>query len=144
MPTPNYDHRYLKGVQYFNSHDYFASHEVWEDLWLDSKGADKGYYKGLIQAAVSLHHLTQGNKHGAGRLLAGCTRYLTPYCPRHLGLDVEEFLTAMTRCVGQAVARSDPLEQDQPYTDCWPDIRLSQASDDPLIPPQRLEAHEQL
>ena len=28
-----YDLRYLAGVVLFNDQDFFAAHEVWEDLW---------------------------------------------------------------------------------------------------------------
>lgn len=53
--------------------------------------------KGLIQATVALHHLDAGNLKGALSLYQGQKKYLAPYRPRMMGLDVETFLDAMDR-----------------------------------------------
>src|SRR5262249_10939110 len=55
---------------FFNAGKYFEAHEVWEDLWRPTEnGPLKDCYQGLIQAAVALHHLQQGNEVGAGSQL---------------------------------------------------------------------------
>ncbi len=104
MGQTNYDPLYLRGVNEFNRRNYFRSHEVWEDLWIGEAGSARQFYKGLIQAAVALHHLTHGNAHGARKLLAGCERYLRSYRSRYLGLDVDRFTAAMRGCVEGALA----------------------------------------
>jgi predicted metal-dependent hydrolase len=93
---------YLRGIEQFNQQRYFDSHEVWEDLWIDETGPSRLFYKGLIQAAVALYHLARGNLHGADKLLEGSQRYLAPYRPWYLGLDVDGFLAAMRRCFEDA------------------------------------------
>ena len=50
----DYEPRYLAGILFFNSHDFFEAHEVWEDLWADSHDDERRFYQGLIQAAVAL------------------------------------------------------------------------------------------
>jgi uncharacterized protein len=104
MGQAHYDPLYLRGVDEFNREHYFQSHEVWEDLWIGESGSARLFYKGLIQAAVALHHLTNGNAHGARKLLAGCERYLRPYRSRYMGLDVDGFTTAMNGCVEDVLA----------------------------------------
>lgn len=81
----------------FNEGDYLAAHELFEELWEATSGPDADCYKGLLQAAVALHHLSEGNGEGALRLYRGHRRYLAPYPPGHLGLDLGGFLEAMQR-----------------------------------------------
>ena len=61
-------------------------------------GPDRLFYKGLIHAAVALHHLGNGNTRGAGKVFGSCTRYLDPYQPVYLGLHVAAFLLELCRC----------------------------------------------
>jgi predicted metal-dependent hydrolase len=79
----------------FNAEKYLAAHEVLDDLWEATSGPDEGFYKGLIQSAVAMHHLTEGNLEGALKLHRGQRRLLAPYLPRHLGLNVSSFLEDM-------------------------------------------------
>jgi hypothetical protein len=104
MACEAYHPLYLRGIEYFNGGNYFASHEVWEDLWRRESGRSRQFYKGLIQAAVALHHLTHGNQHGATKLLAGSQDCLQPFRSRYLGLDIDGFLAALDRCVVEALA----------------------------------------
>jgi predicted metal-dependent hydrolase len=106
MAYEAYHPLYLRGVAHFNRGDFFASHEVWEDLWRKESGRSRQFYKGLIQAAVALYHLTHGNQHGAAKLLAGSQSYLEPYRSRYMGLDVDGFLAALGRCVTTALSRA--------------------------------------
>ncbi|MGO8748639.1 MAG: DUF309 domain-containing protein [Thermoguttaceae bacterium] len=97
MPEANYDPRYLRGIEEFNRRNYFESHEIWEDLWIDERGPDREFYKGLIQAAVALHHWTRGNLGGALTLWHRSRGYLQPYGARHLGLDLQGLLGTLAR-----------------------------------------------
>jgi predicted metal-dependent hydrolase len=99
MVEPTYPPLYLRGIERFNRQEYFESHEVWEELWIGEEGAARSFYKGLIQAAVALYHLENGNAHGARKLLLGCTGYLAPYRRKYQGLDVDRFLAEMRRCL---------------------------------------------
>jgi hypothetical protein len=47
----------------------FHAHEVFEDAWKTSDGADRALWKGLAQLAVGLTHLARGNQRGADALL---------------------------------------------------------------------------
>ena len=79
----------------FNDGRWLASHELFEELWEATEGADADCFKGLLQAAVAMHHLEEDNPEGALRLYRGHRRYLAPYLPSHLGLDLEGFLKEM-------------------------------------------------
>ena len=76
-----YDPLYLKGIAYFNACEFFEAHEVWEDLWKNYSGALRLFYKGLIQAAVALHHFGNGNIRGARKVYGSSRGYLSQYGP---------------------------------------------------------------
>lgn len=99
MAADDYEPLYLRGIARFNEEEFFESHEVWEELWIRERGPSRQYYKGLIQAAVSLHHLGRGNLRGARTLLGRAENCLGAYRPGHLGLDVDAFLAALREYV---------------------------------------------
>jgi predicted metal-dependent hydrolase len=59
------DDTFGRGLALFNRGEFFACHEVWEELWLRSAGAEKDFYQGLIQAAAAILHAERGNPRGA-------------------------------------------------------------------------------
>jgi predicted metal-dependent hydrolase len=66
-----------EGRIFFNAGRYYEAHEVWEDLWRETRGSLRRYYQGLIQAAVGLHHLSRNNGIGARSQLGKALRNLT-------------------------------------------------------------------
>ncbi len=82
-------------AELWNRGSYLAAHEVLDELWEATEGPDADFYKGLIQAAICLHHWQSGNAAGARKLYQGHRRCLAAYLPHHLGLDVEGFLAGM-------------------------------------------------
>jgi uncharacterized protein len=103
MASSEYDPRYLRGIEHFNRGEYFQSHEVWEDLWRAVDDPAKTFYKGLIQAAVSIYHRQRGNRHGADKLLASSRACLQGFGAGYLGLDVEDFLLQLAGCRSSTV-----------------------------------------
>jgi predicted metal-dependent hydrolase len=85
------DPRYRAGIDLFNRGDYFEAHEVWEDLWRDCPASERRFYQALIQAAVAVYHFHRGNFTGADRLFHSGRRYMEPYRPQYLGLDIDPF-----------------------------------------------------
>lgn len=84
-------------VTLFDGGRYLAAHELFEELWEATEGDDSDFYKGLVQAAVALHHLAAGNAEGAARLHSSHRALLARYQPEHLGLEVGRFLEEMRR-----------------------------------------------
>ena len=83
------------GIELFDGGRYLAAHELFEEIWEASEGGDADFFKGLIQAAIALHHFQSGNLEGAAKLYSGHRRFLAPFLPSHAGLDVERFLRDM-------------------------------------------------
>jgi hypothetical protein len=57
----------------------FHAHEVFEDAWKLSGGAEAGLWKGLAQLAVAVTHRLRGNDTGAHALFARAAAALAPY-----------------------------------------------------------------
>jgi predicted metal-dependent hydrolase len=140
--TTDYDARYLAGIQFFNRRDFFEAHEVWEDLWQECAGPERRFYQGLIQAAVALHHFSNGNLRGAAKLYHSARDYMQRFGSNYQGLDVEAFWRQMERCFAEVLAAADPdrrvqLDEAQiptitldPAPPSWPDLADFEAAED--------------
>ena len=100
-----------EGVALFDAARYHEAHEAFERCWLANEGGDADFFKGLIQAAICMHHYADGNIAGARKLYAGHRRLLAPFLPAHRSLDLEAFLAEMQRVLGPA-SRSTPASFD--------------------------------
>ncbi len=87
-------HLLRQGVELFNAGQYRQAHEPWEKVWLTGT-QDGDFWKGLIQAAIALHHFERGELEGARKLYRGHRGYLGAYVPQHRGIRVEKLLTDM-------------------------------------------------
>jgi predicted metal-dependent hydrolase len=79
----------------FGEGAFFDAHEILEAFWVGYSGADRDFYKGLIQAAVALHHASTGNALGAAGVGARARGHLAPYAPRYQSVDVDAILARL-------------------------------------------------
>jgi len=86
-----------RGLALFNSGEFFACHEVCEELWLRSVGAEKLFYQGLIQAAVAILHAERGNLRGAVSTWRKARAKLDALPANHMGIALGEFREALAR-----------------------------------------------
>jgi len=128
MTQSPYDPRYLEGIEHFNQCDFFEAHEVWENLWADTHGDARLFYKGLIQVAVCLHHFGNGNIRGARKLYASSSGYLENYRPKFLGLDVNKLLGQLEECCRDIIASKEEFPQIEIVADLIPEIHLEEAA----------------
>jgi uncharacterized protein len=122
--TEPYDPRYLQGVAYFNACEFFEAHEVWEDLWKDYSGNLRLFYKGLIQAAVALHHFGNGNVRGARKVYRSSRGYLDAYRPVCVGLDLDAFLSRFDACFAEIAESTDEFPGVELDPELIPEISL--------------------
>jgi len=124
-PPTNYDARYLGGILFFNAHDFFQAHEVWEGLWLElAGGPDRRFIQGLIQAAVALYHFGNGNFPGARKLYQTSRGYMEPCGSPYLGLDSTRFWEQMEKCFRPIVNEPEPKRELRPDESLIPKIEL--------------------
>ena len=99
-----------EGVRLFNGRCFEESHEEFEHGWLASEAGDSDFFKGLVQAAICLHKLEQGQLDGAGKLHSGMRRYLAAYLPTHRGMDVGGLLEGMRSFIEAATAHPEAID----------------------------------
>ena len=78
-----------QGVEEFNRAYFFEAHETLEDLWRGTSGPLRLFYQGLIQLAVALYHLSNGNRRGALNLLSKGLDKLAAFQPACQSIDVD-------------------------------------------------------
>jgi len=120
-----YDPLYLQGIAFFNACEFFEAHEVWEDLWKSYSGELRLFYKGLIQAAVALHHFGNGNIRGARKVYGSSRGYLAEYRPTCEGLDLEKFLSEFDACFAQVAANDEQFPSIELNPELIPEIWLN-------------------
>ena len=130
MDDAAYHPLYLGGIEHFNVCDFFEAHEVWEELWSDDRSDSRKFLQGLIQAAVALHHFGNGNIRGAKKLFLSSTAYLAPYRPRHLGLDVDQFLAEFDKCFTEVLASQEEFPHLEIDPERIPEIHLDPPAGD--------------
>ena len=87
-----------KGIDEFNTHRFFECHETLEDIWRAERRPLRQFYKGVIQVAAGFHHVGRNNFKGTVNKLESGTRYLEPFQPRYLGVDVQQLIEEARRC----------------------------------------------
>jgi len=87
--------RFQEGIELFNRGRFFDCHEALEEVWLEFSGDRKKFLQGLIQLTVAFHHLRNGNRVGAGRLLAAAIEKLALDSPERALIDVDALLAAV-------------------------------------------------
>lgn len=65
-----------KGLQLFNTGEYFEAHEALEDAWNAEEGDAKNLYRGILQTAVVYLHITRGNFNGAVKVYGRSLKWL--------------------------------------------------------------------
>jgi len=131
-----YDPLYLQGIAFFNACEFFEAHEVWEDLWKSYSGELRLFYKGLIQAAVALHHFGNGNIRGARKVYGSSRGYLAEYRPTCEGLDLEKFLSEFDACFAPVAANDEQFPSIELNPELIPEIWLNPPVE---LPPVEVE-----
>ena len=112
------ENHFQEGIELFNSGKYFAAHEAWEEIWLESQGEEKHFYQGLIQLAAAFHHFRRGNSEGAKSLATEALRKLQDFAPRHGGLDLKHLLEQMKpwqAFLGKLKGKGKGTDQSPPF-----------------------------
>jgi len=85
-----------EAIALFNRGEWYACHDLIEDLWHQCQGPDRQALQGLLQIAVAQLHLERKNLRGATVLLGEGLGRLKPYGSEALGLDLPPLLAAVS------------------------------------------------
>ena len=92
------DERFRQAIELFDAEEFFACHDVLEELWSETYSEERNFLQGLIHAAVALFHFGEGNLSGARKMFDSHRKYLEPYGATYAGVDLAEFERRMTAC----------------------------------------------
>ncbi|HEY7349313.1 MAG TPA: DUF309 domain-containing protein [Ktedonobacterales bacterium] len=97
----------LHGIEQFNHREYFECHETLEGIWIKERRPIRTVYKGILQVGVGCYHLLRGNYRGAIIKLDSGARYLEPFAPRCMRVDIAR-LIADARTLQSALTQLGP------------------------------------
>ena len=109
LDTEGFETRYRSGLAALRAGEYFAAHEALEDAWRAAPQEERDFFQGLVHVAVAWYQAGRGRQIGTERQLAKAIRRLTPYAPRHRGLELEPLLAQLRAAL--EVAQAERLEQ---------------------------------
>ncbi len=92
MADSEIDPEFEKAIALFNNGNYYACHDVLEEIWHNAWQSDRAFYQGILQIAVGLYHLKSLNWHGATILLGEGTSRLPAYLSDYQSINVESLL----------------------------------------------------
>ena len=95
------DDRYWRGVDLFNSGEYFEAHEVWEEIWAVAKGPERRFLQALIHFAVGCYHHGRGNRVGAVRQWDKGVTKIQAFRPHWHGIQTESLVHAAKSGLGE-------------------------------------------
>ncbi|WOB44834.1 DUF309 domain-containing protein [Thermoleptolyngbya oregonensis NK1-22] len=117
------------GVEQFNHRQFYECHDTLEAIWMEAMEPERTFYQGVLQIAVALYHLSNGNGRGATMLLGEGLRRLGRYTPDYDGVDVEQL-------VHQSAAILEDLQQRGPEqaAELWRSLSTSPGCEAPCLP----------
>jgi len=77
-----------EGLHCYRAERFFEAHEYWEAVWLTLAEPEKSFLQSLVQISAAFHHLSRGNRIGAGSLLSRSIRRLDKSPSHFCGIDV--------------------------------------------------------
>ena len=115
---------FRKGIEEFNTQCFFEAHDTWEELWRETSGPDRLFYQGLIQTAVGLYHMRNGNFRGARSQFGKALDKLERYLPAYHGIDTGHLVQGVRACLA-SVGNGGAEDVVQPDPPPAPEIRMS-------------------
>ena len=108
---------FAQGIELFNRQEFFACHEVLEDLWRPMRGPWRLFLQGVIHLAVGFYHHQKANPAGAERQLRKGLKKLAGYLPEFDGVNTALLYREGLACL-EGIARGRGPER-------FPEIRHS-------------------
>lgn len=86
-----------EGLRLFNAGEYYAQHDVFEALWMETEGPVRELYRAILQVGVALYQTQRGNRRGALKMLLRSAQWLRDLPDSCQGLDVAQLRADVRR-----------------------------------------------
>jgi predicted metal-dependent hydrolase len=124
-----YPVEYLAGIDLYNSGEFHAAHDAWEERWMGPVDPrEKLFLQAMIQSAVAFHHLQIGRPGAARQMyLAAKEKFGKLGADVFMSLDLIDYQDQLDRALSWLLSVPDPREIEQPEIQP-PTIRLATTS----------------
>lgn len=126
-----YPVEYIAGIDLYNSGEFHAAHDAWEERWMGEVGPqEKLFLQAMIQSAVAFHHLDIGRPGAARQMyLRAKEKFAKLGRSVFMSLDLEEYQAQLDVALSWLLTAADPRTLPMPQIKA-PKIRLLLAVDD--------------
>jgi hypothetical protein len=111
-----YPIEYIAGIDLYNSGEFHAAHDAWEERWMGPVAPDeKLFLQAMIQSAVAFHHLQIGRPGAARQMyLRAKEKFARLNEPVFMSLDLADYQAQLDRALSWLLSVPDPRELEQP------------------------------
>ena len=126
-----YPVEYIAGIDLYNSGEFHAAHDAWEERWMGEVGPqEKLFLQAMIQSAVAFHHLDIGRPGAARQMYERAKeKFARLNCRVFMSLDLEVYQAQLDTALSWLLSVPDPRTLPMPEI-TPPRIRLLPAIDD--------------
>lgn len=82
-----------QGVEKFNRGEYYAQHDLFEALWVQTASPVRDLYRAILQVGVAYYQIERGNYRGALKMLLRSVQWLTILPDVCQGIDIAQLRT---------------------------------------------------
>lgn len=79
----------VRGVEKFNAGEFYKQHDLFEELWVQTKGPVRDLYRAVLQVGVAYYQILRGNHRGARKMLLRSVQWLAVLPDECQGIDVK-------------------------------------------------------
>ncbi len=126
-----YPVEYIAGIDLYNSGEFHAAHDAWEERWMGEVGPqEKLFLQAMIQSAVAFHHLDIGRPGAARQMYTRAKEKFARLNRRvFMSLDLEVYQAQLDTALSWLLTAADPRTLPMPEI-IPPRIRLLPAIDE--------------
>lgn len=126
-----YPVEYIAGIDLYNSGEFHAAHDAWEERWMGEVGPqEKLFLQAMIQSAVAFHHLDIGRPGAAREMYRRAKeKFARLNCRVFMSLDLEAYQSQLDTALSWLLSVPDPRTLPTPEI-TPPRIRLLPAIDE--------------
>lgn len=78
------------GIHKFNNGEYYAQHDLFEALWMQTEGPQRELYRAILQVGIAYYQIERGNHRGAVKMLQRSVQWLALLPDVCQGVDVAQ------------------------------------------------------
>jgi predicted metal-dependent hydrolase len=99
----------VQAIDKFNAGEYYAQHDLFEELWMATDGPVRDLYRAVLQVGIAYYQILRGNHRGARKMLLRGKQWLAVLPDQCQGIDVK----ALREDSHRVRAALDRLAEDQ-------------------------------